>query len=41
VATLTQHFAWVVIDSPPIMAVTDAAVAAHIADGVLFVVGRR
>ncbi len=39
VATLTQHFAWVVIDSPPIMAVTDAAVAAHIADGVLFVVG--
>jgi capsular exopolysaccharide synthesis family protein len=39
VATLKEHFAWVVIDSPPIMAVTDAAVAAHIADGVLFVVG--
>jgi capsular exopolysaccharide synthesis family protein len=39
VTTLTEHFAWVVIDSPPIMAVTDAAVAAHIADGVLFVVG--
>jgi polysaccharide biosynthesis transport protein len=39
VATMKEHFAWVVIDSPPIMAVTDAAVAAHLANGVLFVVG--
>lgn len=37
--TLKEHFAWVVVDSPPIMAVTDAAIVAHVADGVLFVVG--
>jgi succinoglycan biosynthesis transport protein ExoP len=36
---LREHFDWVVIDSPPVMAVTDAAVAAHVADGVLFVIG--
>ena len=35
----TQHFDWVIIDSPPVMAVTDACVVAHLADGVLFVVG--
>ncbi len=39
IAMLKEHFAWVVIDSPPIMAVTDAAVVAHGADSVLFVVG--
>jgi polysaccharide biosynthesis transport protein len=39
VATLTEHFAWVVIDTPPVMAVTDAPIVAHMADGVLFVVG--
>ena len=39
IATLGEHFAWVIIDSPPIMAVTDAAVVAHIASGVVFVVG--
>jgi capsular exopolysaccharide synthesis family protein len=38
-AALREHFDWVVIDSPPIMAVTDAQVAAHVADGVMFVVG--
>lgn len=38
-ATLVQHFDWIIIDSPPVMAVTDAAVIAHQATGVLFVVG--
>ena len=33
------HFDWVIIDSPPVMPVTDAAVMAHAATGVLFVVG--
>lgn len=37
-STLEQHFDWVVIDSPPVMAVTDAAVIAHVARGVLYVV---
>jgi succinoglycan biosynthesis transport protein ExoP len=36
---LPQHFDWVMIDTPPVMAVTDASVAAHLASGVLFVVG--
>jgi succinoglycan biosynthesis transport protein ExoP len=39
VGTLGQHFDWVIIDSPPIMAVTDSSVAAHVATGVLFVIG--
>jgi capsular exopolysaccharide synthesis family protein len=39
IATLGTHFDWVVIDSPPVMAVTDASVLAHIATGVVFVVG--
>jgi len=39
VAALTEHFTWVVIDSPPVMAVADAPIAAHIAHGVVFVVG--
>src|SRR5262245_46126889 len=34
-----QHFDWVIIDTPPVMAVTDSAVAAHVTKGVLFVVG--
>jgi capsular exopolysaccharide synthesis family protein len=38
-ASLKEHFDWVVIDSPPVMAVVDAAVAAHLTTGVLFVVG--
>jgi polysaccharide biosynthesis transport protein len=36
---LTQHFDSVIIDSPPIMAVTDAAVAGTAASGIVFVVG--
>jgi succinoglycan biosynthesis transport protein ExoP len=38
-ASLGEHFDWVIIDTPPVMAVTDAAVIAHRATGVLFVVG--
>jgi len=36
---LSEHFDWVVIDSPPVMAVADAAVVANSATGVVFVVG--
>jgi capsular exopolysaccharide synthesis family protein len=39
VATLTQHFDWTIVDTPPVMAVTDAALVAHIATGVIYVVG--
>ena len=37
--SLKDHFDWVVIDSPPVMAVTDASLIAHKASGVVFVVG--
>ena len=36
---LGQSYPWIVIDAPPVLAVTDAAVAANRATGVLFVVG--
>jgi capsular exopolysaccharide synthesis family protein len=36
---LQQYFDWVILDTPPVMAVTDAAIAANLAHGVLFVVG--
>jgi capsular exopolysaccharide synthesis family protein len=39
VGTLSQHFDWVIIDSPPVMAVTDSALVAHVANGVVFVIG--
>jgi succinoglycan biosynthesis transport protein ExoP len=39
VGTLGQHFDWVIIDSPPVMAVTDSSVVAHVATGVVFVIG--
>lgn len=39
VASLKDHFDWVIIDSPPVMAVTDASLIAHYATGVLFVIG--
>ncbi len=39
VSSLGEHFDWVIIDSPPVMAVTDASVIAHSATGVVFVVG--
>ncbi len=38
-ASLGEHFDWVIIDTPPVMAVTDASVIAHSATGVVFVVG--
>lgn len=37
-ATLEENFDWVIVDSPPVMAVTDASVIAHVAQGVVFVV---
>ena len=39
IETLKDHFAFVIIDSPPIMAVSDSAIVAHMADGVLVVIG--
>jgi succinoglycan biosynthesis transport protein ExoP len=38
-ASLQAHFDWIIIDTPPVMAVTDAALVAHRATGVVFVVG--
>ena len=38
-ASLAEHFDWVVVDTPPVMAVTDSSVVAHVVNGVLFVVG--
>jgi capsular exopolysaccharide synthesis family protein len=38
-ATLSEHFDWVVIDSPPVLAVADASVLSNAATGVVFVVG--
>jgi succinoglycan biosynthesis transport protein ExoP len=39
IASLGEHFDWVIIDTPPVMAVTDASIVAHSATGVVFVVG--
>jgi len=39
ISSLGEHFEWVIIDTPPVMAVTDASVIAHSATGVVFVVG--
>jgi succinoglycan biosynthesis transport protein ExoP len=36
---LSGHFDWILIDSPPVLAVTDSTVIAHYATGVIFVVG--
>ncbi len=36
---LKRRYDWIVIDAPPVMPVTDAAVLAHLVSGVLFVVG--
>jgi polysaccharide biosynthesis transport protein len=36
--SLNGHFDWVIIDSPPVMAVTDASLIAHTASDVLFVI---
>jgi capsular exopolysaccharide synthesis family protein len=37
--SLKEHFDLILVDSPPVMAVTDAAIVAHAANGVIFVVG--
>ena len=37
--TITDQFDWVVIDSPPVRAVSDATVIAHLTTAVVFVVG--
>jgi polysaccharide biosynthesis transport protein len=37
--TLGEHFDWLVLDSPPVMAVTDPSVVAHRTTGVIFVIG--
>lgn len=37
--TLAQEYDWIVVDAPPVLAVTDAAVMANGVGGVLFVVG--
>ena len=37
--TLGQHFDILIIDTPPVMAVTDSSIAAHVATGVIFVLG--
>jgi capsular exopolysaccharide synthesis family protein len=39
VDVMEEHFAWVVIDSPPVLSVTDAKVLALRAGAVLFVIG--
>jgi len=39
VTTLGQHFDWVVIDTPPVMAVTDSVIAGHVVQGIVFVLG--
>lgn len=36
---LGQEFDWIILDAPPVMAVTDAAVISHDVSGVIFVVG--
>ena len=38
VAYLRQHFDWIVIDSPPTLAVTDASLISQVASGVLVVI---
>jgi capsular exopolysaccharide synthesis family protein len=37
--SLKEHFDWVVVDTPPVMAVTDATIVGHWTSGVVFVVG--
>jgi capsular exopolysaccharide synthesis family protein len=39
VTSLKAHFDWIIIDTPPVMAVTDSVLVANHASGVVFVVG--
>jgi succinoglycan biosynthesis transport protein ExoP len=34
-----RHFSWIVLDTPPVIAVTDACLTGNVTSGVLFVVG--
>ena len=36
--TMQQHYSWVIIDSPPVLSVTDPALLGRLATGVVFVV---
>jgi len=36
---LGKHFDWVIVDTPPVLAVTDATVVGNVVSGVMFVVG--
>jgi capsular exopolysaccharide synthesis family protein len=38
-ASVGSHFDYIVIDAPPVMAVTDASIVAHVATAVVYVVG--
>ncbi len=38
-ATLPEHFDWVIVDSPPVLPVADSAIVANAVGSVLFVVG--
>lgn len=38
IASLDEHFDWAIVDSPPVLAVTDSAVAGKHSSGVIFVV---
>jgi capsular exopolysaccharide synthesis family protein len=38
IASLEDHFDWAIVDTPPVLAVTDSAVAGRHASGVVFVV---
>ena len=39
IKSLQTHFDWAIVDTPPVLAVTDSTVAANEASGVVFVVG--
>ena len=41
VAALSPHFSWIIIDTPPALAVTDAIDLARIADGVCSLLGAQ
>jgi capsular exopolysaccharide synthesis family protein len=38
-ASIRERFDWIVIDTPPVMAVTDPNIVASLTDGVVFVIG--
>jgi capsular exopolysaccharide synthesis family protein len=38
-SALREHFDWIIIDTPPVMAVTDSSVVAHLTTGIVFVIG--